>query len=1047
MSEEHHLVARIENDALTGDELEIIRVRGVETISQLFSFEIHCIGAVGAAAPVPAEDLLNKSTSLIFFDGTEEMRRIQGTVSRVRDYAEPGSDRPHVVLTFVPRAYPAAEFKTLDVFLDMAVPNIVDQVLTRSRLTAGSDYDIDDLKGRSAASEGENGSKDYSCVEYTVQYKESNHAFISRLCEHLGVFYFFDSEGVMLFGDSNDVFQALERTPEVNYDPLTGARRADRVMSLELTTKNLPARYVMRDYNWRNPGVDMMGQADVIADGVGQIVEYGGHFKTPEQGNGLAEIRAQELRATRFVYDGTSNNPSFTAGGTFMLIGHPMGDMELLITDVHHEFGGTGGEGSEYRNRFKAIPRDTTYRPPRITPKPRVDGALTGIVQGGSGTEFGEIDGQGRYRVKFMFDTAERGEGQASRAVRMAQPSAGGGQGFSFPLRTGVEVILTCIDGDPDRPVITGAMPNPNAPSPTTANNPNKNVIKTSKNQIDIDDDQARVKITTDGHGTELQLGSPNEPNEGYILKTMSDGVGTAGKLIGSTSPLVSTLAEYRQSMANKNIIAAAGPPNPLEGFAKFKKFASAALDFASGALDAADATMGFIKGTADSIAEAGKTNANAAKDKLIKQTLGDSPDNKYDKEKAKKTVTSSDGTPLTITESEDDFRERKYKDAMAKRKQDAAAAAAAGDQEKAKQLAADPPEEVAAADVVGFEAGGYVIGSASAAQSVSDSVDSASKKKWYNGAKSIIGTTKAIRDTHKQLKDLKKTVAEAGGLWGSAINITAEAQKAKEFVKANAWVSGYNAILGNTERHRHTGAPVAQPYNIQASSHSIAIYGTKNAYLMGLSTGVFGGKAVGLKAKNTVQVSSKNNLELATKKLFVSVNGVANTKIQGGEAVFVKKNVMHTYEGWFKNKVKKKIQVESEDEKIEVKAKTGWILDGGDKIDAKAKKFTLKTTEKNVLIESNTEFWLKAKKDAKINADKHAMSHGKEKFSGKSDKGGIEATTSKTKVWQQSSKLEMESSKSSFKSSQIEVNGSSKAAFKGGGGKIELKTGKVFLG
>ena len=122
-----------------------------------------------------------------------------------------------------------------------------------------------------------------------------------------------------------------------------------------------------------------------------------------------------------------------------------------------------------------------------------------------------------------MFDVGEAAHGGASRLVRMAQPHAGPGYGFHFPLRDGVEVMLTCIEGDPDRPIITGAVPNPVTPTTVGAGNAKRNVIRTGGgSEINIDDNKGseRIKLTTPFGDTMLQLGAPNAPLPGAFLKT-----------------------------------------------------------------------------------------------------------------------------------------------------------------------------------------------------------------------------------------------------------------------------------------------------------------------------------------------------------------------------------------------------------------------------------------------------------------------------------------------------------------------------------------------
>jgi type VI secretion system secreted protein VgrG len=177
------------------------------------------------------------------------------------------------------------------------------------------------------------------------------------------------------------------------------------------------------------------------------------------------------------------------AGTRFTLGDHPdLGDVALLVTEVRHDATlvvsgqGAGGEAG-YTNTFRAIPADRTYRPPRTTPRPRISGLVTGIVDpgpAGPDARGAQLDDQGRYRVRFLFDTTPVGERAASRPVRMLQSHVGENYGTHFPLKPGVEVAIAFIDGDPDRPLIVGAVPNPIKPSPVTNANPNVHRIRTS---------------------------------------------------------------------------------------------------------------------------------------------------------------------------------------------------------------------------------------------------------------------------------------------------------------------------------------------------------------------------------------------------------------------------------------------------------------------------------------------------------------------------------------------------------------------------------------
>jgi type VI secretion system secreted protein VgrG len=134
-----------------------------------------------------------------------------------------------------------------------------------------------------------------------------------------------------------------------------------------------------------------------------------------------------------------------------------------------------------YRNAFQAIPAGVAYRPPRRTPRPVISGVVTGIIQTGADGETGgiaQVDDQGRYLVQLHFDTAQHGQQKASHRVRMAQPFAGPSYGMHFPLRRGTEVLVAFTNGDPDRPVIVGALSNATSPSPVVASNATAHQIK-----------------------------------------------------------------------------------------------------------------------------------------------------------------------------------------------------------------------------------------------------------------------------------------------------------------------------------------------------------------------------------------------------------------------------------------------------------------------------------------------------------------------------------------------------------------------------------------
>jgi type VI secretion system secreted protein VgrG len=181
-----------------------------------------------------------------------------------------------------------------------------------------------------------------------------------------------------------------------------------------------------------------------------------------------------------------------TAGAVVKLTDHPrLDELYLLVVEVEHHatqvVGTHGGDGGEaYANTFKAVDASLVYRPPRVTPRPRIHGVLTAVTEAapsGAARNMAQLDLDGRYTVKFFFDTA--GDRQHSSApVRMAQPHAGPDYGVHFPLKPGVEVTVSFVDGDPDRPIISGSVPNPATASPVTGRDANMNRITTVSGSI-----------------------------------------------------------------------------------------------------------------------------------------------------------------------------------------------------------------------------------------------------------------------------------------------------------------------------------------------------------------------------------------------------------------------------------------------------------------------------------------------------------------------------------------------------------------------------------
>ncbi|MBF0469968.1 MAG: type VI secretion system tip protein VgrG [Gammaproteobacteria bacterium] len=427
----------------------------------------------------------------------------------------------------VPRLWRLGLYRTNEVYLGQDLETTITQVLEETGLVSGIDFEC-------------RFSDSYRIWPFRVQYSETFLDFIHRIIERDGVYYYFDQSGEsekVIFTDSQS------EHPELPGDSLqylqvggVNAESAQNTITAFLGRQQpVPAKVVVKDYNDENPLVDISGEAEVDANAWGEVFIYGDNIESPEEAKQLAQVRAEELLCRKKQFHGESYVNRMQPGYLITLEQHfrPAYNRDYLILEIEHE-GFTPGfqthrdeenspEPPLYRNRFTAIAGDIQYRPPRIVAKQRIYGTLNAHIDGEGDGEYAELDETGRYRVTLPFDRVIRNEGKASHWVRMAQPYIGEGHGMHFPLHKGTEVLLTFIDGDPDRPVISGAVPNHLQSSVVDQGSQTNSRIKTaSGNLIELEDQEGkgRIKLKTPQAETYLHLGAPNADGEGFVYRT-----------------------------------------------------------------------------------------------------------------------------------------------------------------------------------------------------------------------------------------------------------------------------------------------------------------------------------------------------------------------------------------------------------------------------------------------------------------------------------------------------------------------------------------------
>ncbi|MDR2350933.1 MAG: type VI secretion system tip protein VgrG [Deltaproteobacteria bacterium] len=325
----------------------------------------------------------------------------------------------------------------------------------------------------------------YPKKDFVFQRDEDLLDFVLRTLEHEGIGFYFDHDGeseVVTFADSREGYPVLAdgenplRISNVNVSGLRAGDGEPAAYSFAHHKKAPRAWIRLKDYDWENPGRPLNVRIPVVAEGGrGELYLYGENFRTVAEGRALANIRKEEELAHRESFTMECAIPGLAPGYSVNLHSHPREsyDGDYLITEV--EFSGnqtealngklgvdikTGEGDRDFGQTVRLVRGETVFRPKRVTPKPKISGSLTGWIDGAGSGETPEIDDLGRYKVLFPLDVSGRDGGKASAWIRMAQPYVGRGYGQNFPLTPGVEVLLTFVDGNPDRPVISGALPN-----------------------------------------------------------------------------------------------------------------------------------------------------------------------------------------------------------------------------------------------------------------------------------------------------------------------------------------------------------------------------------------------------------------------------------------------------------------------------------------------------------------------------------------------------------------------------------------------------------
>jgi type VI secretion system secreted protein VgrG len=392
---------------------------------------------------------------------------------------------------------------------EMTVPGIIKKVF--------KDHGFEDFKDDGLVN-------DYRKWEFCVQYRETAFNFVSRLMEQEGISYFFkheDGRHDLVLADSEDDCPAFENYETIPYHPHTQGGTDEEAVTDWVVQKEVhPTTYILNDFNFEKP--KLAPQKGLVVNSTisrehenanFEIYDYPGEFLDHDEGEAQAKLRIEELQAQFEVLSGQASARGIAAGHKFTLKSHPRSDQnrDYLITRASlqievGEFEAGAGAGNEkfFSCSFGAMLAAEPFRPPRITPKPLIQGVQTAIVVGPSGDEI-HTDEHARVKVQFHWDRYGNHDENSSCWIRVSQSNAGKGWGSMITPRIGQEVIVEFLEGDPDRPIITGRVYNGDQPPPYASGDGVVSGLKSNThkgsgyNEMSMDDTAGKEKVTIHG--------------------------------------------------------------------------------------------------------------------------------------------------------------------------------------------------------------------------------------------------------------------------------------------------------------------------------------------------------------------------------------------------------------------------------------------------------------------------------------------------------------------------------------------------------------------
>jgi len=446
------------------DVLALVRFEGTEGLSELFEFRIE---ALSETADINFDGAIGKQCTLKFKTYGQE-REFSGILVEAQWL---GEGQHHYSYRVVLRPWLWLLLHTSDcrIFQDKKAPDIIKQVFKDRGF---SDYEF------KLMDEGS-----YPKLEYCVQYRETDFNFVSRLMERHGIYYFFEHKGEkhkLILVDSKSTHQAVPGREKTVYNPNVQdwTRAEERIYEWVSERRFRTGKIELNDYNYLKSATKLTSDqsaSEGYTHSDMEFYDYPGEYKGKSEGDFYSKIRLESEQTPDHRRHATGDALSLYPGGLTELVRHPTDSQnsKYLIVRSTHTFlaqayrSGTqamAGPDADYYGSYEFMPSDKQFRAPIVTPKPLIHGIQTAkvVTKDSNSSEEIEVEELTEIYVRFywMREQGDKEGKQRSCKLRVAQVWSGKKWGGQFIPRVGQEVVVEFLEGDPDRPLVVGAVYN-----------------------------------------------------------------------------------------------------------------------------------------------------------------------------------------------------------------------------------------------------------------------------------------------------------------------------------------------------------------------------------------------------------------------------------------------------------------------------------------------------------------------------------------------------------------------------------------------------------